>query len=196
MKHELPKLPYELDGLKPYISRETLEYHHGKHHKKYVETLNELILGTPFENMPLDDIVQNASGAIFNNAAQTWNHNFYWNCLTPAKNNANPSGDLLNKINMDFGSFETFQEKFEEDAETNFGSGWTWLIKKRDGSLTILNASNADNPLRLHMGDIPLLTCDTWEHAYYIDYRNERPKYLTAFWKIVNWNFVAEKFKS
>ena len=195
MKHNLPKLPYEFDALGPYISKETLEYHYGKHHQKYVDTLNELILGTPFEDMPLDDIVQNAAGAIFNNAAQTWNHNFYWNCLTPAQDSVNPSGELLSKINQDFGSFEKLKQKFEEDAETNFGSGWTWLIKKRDGCIAILNASNADNPLRLHMGAVPLLTCDVWEHAYYIDYRNERPKYLDAFWKIVNWNFVGENFK-
>ena len=188
MEHELPDLPYAKDALAPNISAETMEYHYGKHHKTYVDNLNKLIPGTEFENMNLEEIVKKASGGIFNNAAQIWNHTFYWNCLSP-KGGGEPSGVIANAVIKNFGSFEQFKEKFTNSAVTLFGSGWAWLVKKPDGSLAIESTSNAGNPLK--DGKQPLLTCDVWEHAYYIDYRNARAKYIEAFWKLVAWEFVA-----
>ena len=191
MQHELPPLPYEKNALEPHISAETLEYHYGKHHQTYVTNLNKLIAGTEFENMALEDIVKKASGGIFNNAAQVWNHTFYWNCLSPSGGGA-PSGALADAINQAFGSFDAFKEKFSTSAATNFGSGWTWLVKSADGGVEIVNTSNAATPLA--DDKTALLTCDVWEHAYYIDYRNARPKYVEAFWNLVNWDFVAGNF--
>jgi len=188
MEHKLPELPYAKDALAPNISAETLEYHYGKHHKTYVDNLNKLIPGTEFENMNLEEIVKKASGGIFNNAAQIWNHTFYWNCLSP-KGGGEPSGAIANTLIENFGSFEQFKEKFTNAAVTLFGSGWTWLVKNQDGSLAIEATSNAGNPLK--DGKKLLLTCDVWEHAYYIDYRNARAKYIEAFWKLVDWEFVA-----
>lgn len=178
----LPPLPYAADALAPAISSETLEYHYGKHHKTYVDNLNKLISGTPFEKSSLDDIVRQAQGPIFNNAAQVWNHNFYWQGLKP-------KGRLAEAIEKDFGSFTKFKEEFTQKALGTFGSGWVWLVKK-NGKLSIASTSNAGNPLTA--GETPLLTCDVWEHAYYIDYRNARAKYVEAFWSLVNWDFVAE----
>lgn len=193
MAYELPELPYAQNALEPHISAETLEYHYGKHHATYVTNLNKLVPGTEFENLKLEDIIMKASGGIFNNAAQVWNHTFYWNCLSPNGGGA-PSGSLGDAINTAFGSFADFKEKFSTSAATNFGSGWTWLVKNSDGSIEIANTSNAGCPLT--DGKTPLLTCDVWEHAYYIDYRNARPKYVEAFWNLVNWDFVATNFSS
>ena len=191
MTHTLPELPYALDALEPHISKETLEFHYGKHHQTYVTNLNNLIPGTEFENASLEEIVKKSSGGIFNNAAQVWNHTFYWNGLAPNAG-GEPSGALAEAINAKFGSFAAFQEEFNKSAAGNFGSGWTWLVKKADGSVAIVNTSNAATPLTTE--DKPLLTCDVWEHAYYIDYRNSRPNYLGSFWKLVNWSFVEANF--
>lgn len=188
-KHELPELPYAMDALQPHISAETLEYHYGKHHATYVSKLNNLIEGSDFESASLEDIIKKASGGIFNNAAQVWNHTFYWNCLKPG-GGGEPGGSLAEKINATFGSFNDFKEKFTDSAVNNFGSGWTWLVKNQSGELEIVNTSNAGNPMTDNK--TPLLTCDVWEHAYYIDYRNVRPKYLEAFWALVNWDFAAK----
>ncbi|HEC28192.1 MAG TPA: superoxide dismutase [Fe] [Gammaproteobacteria bacterium] len=188
MAHQLPELPYAQNALEPHISAETLEYHYGKHHATYVNNLNNLIPGTEFENMSLEDIIKKSSAGIFNNAAQIWNHTFYWNCLSP-NGGGEPTGDLGDAINAAFGSFADFKEKFTTSAVTNFGSGWTWLVKNNDGSLEIVNTSNAANPVT--DGKTPLMTCDVWEHAYYIDYRNARPKYLETFWNLVNWDFIG-----
>lgn len=190
MAFELPPLPYDRTALEPHISAETLDYHHGKHHQKYVDTLNSMIEGTEFADASLEDIVKKASGGLFNNAAQTWNHTFYWNCMGPDAGGA-PSGKLADAIDKAFGSFDTFKEEFTKSAAGNFGSGWTWLVQRPDGSLAIVNTSNAATPIT--GSDKPLLTCDVWEHAYYIDYRNARPKYLEAFWNVVNWDFVASQ---
>ena len=185
----LPPLPYPEDALAPHMSAETLSFHHGKHHKKYVETANKLIEGTEFEKMPLEDIVRRSSGKIFNNAAQAWNHSFFWQCLTPSKGKA--PGDALGKaLTQAFGSVDEFKSTFTKTAVDTFGSGWAWLVREKDGSLKIVSTGNADTPVR--SGQTPLLTCDVWEHAYYIDYRNERPKFLEHFWQIVNWDFVAQ----
>jgi len=189
MAHELPKLPYEINALEPYISAETLEFHHGKHHQTYVTNLNNLIVGTEFENLSLEETVKRSSGGIFNNAAQIWNHSFYWQCLSP-NSSKEPTGDLEDAINQAFGSFTNFQEVFTKTAVTTFGSGWAWLVKNADGSLAVASTSNAGTPMT--SGQIALLTCDVWEHAYYIDYRNARPKYLENFWNVVNWDFVAQ----
>jgi Fe-Mn family superoxide dismutase len=189
MAHTLPPLPYPLDALAPHISKETLEFHYGKHHQTYVTNLNNLIPGTEFENLSLEDIVKKSSGGVFNNAAQVWNHTFYWNSLAP-KGGGEPTGKLLEAINKKWGSVAAFKEAFNKSAAGNFGSGWTWLVKKADGSLDIVNTSNAATPLTT--ADQPLLTCDVWEHAYYIDYRNARPKYLENFWALVNWEFGAK----
>ncbi len=191
MTHELPALPYEKNALEPTISQETLEYHYGKHHQTYVTNLNNLIPGTEFENASLEDMVRKSSGGIFNNAAQVWNHTFYWNCVSP-NGGGEPAGDLAAAINDTFGDFAQFKQKFSTSAATNFGSGWTWLVKNSNGNLEIVNTSNAGNPMT--DDQIPLLTIDVWEHAYYIDYRNARPKYLEEIWKIVNWDFVASNF--
>ena len=191
MTHELPPLPYAIDALAPHISKETLEYHHGKHHKTYVDNLNKLIPGTEFENLSLEDIVRKSSGGMFNNAAQIWNHTFYWNCLAPNAG-GKPAGALAAAIDKAFGSFDTFKEKFSQTAITTFGSGWGWLVKNASGGLELVSTSNAGCPLTA--GQTPLLTCDVWEHEYYIDYRNARPKYVETFWNLVNWDFVARNF--
>lgn len=188
MAHTLPDLPYAKNALEPHISQETLEYHYGKHHNTYVEKLNGLIKDTEWANASLEDVVRGSSGGVFNNAAQVWNHTFYWHCLSPNGGGA-PSGKLAKAIDDAFGSFDKFKEQFSDKAVTLFGSGWAWLVKKPDGSLAIVQTGNAETPLT---GDSkPLMTCDVWEHAYYIDYRNARPKYLEAFWNLVNWDFVA-----
>jgi Fe-Mn family superoxide dismutase len=191
MAHTLPALPYELDALAPTISKETLEFHYGKHHQTYVTNLNNLIKGTEFENATLEDTVKKSSGGVFNNAAQIWNHTFYWNSLTP-KGSGKPSGALATAIDAKWGSFDKFKEEFTKSAVGNFGSGWTWLVKKADGSVDIVNTSNAATPLTT--ADKALLTMDVWEHAYYIDYRNARAKYIENFWGIVNWDFAAKNF--
>lgn len=188
MAHTLPALPYALDALAPHISQETLEFHYGKHHQTYVTNLNNLIAGTEFENASLEEIIKKSSGGVFNNAAQVWNHTFYWNSLSP-NGGGEPTGALLEAINAKWGSVAAFKDAFNKSAAGNFGSGWTWLVKKEDGALDIVNTSNAATPLTGN--DKPLLTCDVWEHAYYIDYRNARPKYLETFWNIVNWEFAA-----
>jgi Fe-Mn family superoxide dismutase len=191
MAFTLPPLPYEMDALAPYISKETLEFHYGKHHQTYVTNLNNLVPGTEFEGASLEDIVKKSSGGVFNNAAQVWNHTFYWNSLAPNAGGA-PTGALADAINAKWGSFDAFKDAFNKSAAGNFGSGWTWLVKKADGSLDIVNTSNAATPLTT--ADTALLTCDVWEHAYYIDYRNARPKYLESFWALVNWEFAAKNF--
>jgi Fe-Mn family superoxide dismutase len=191
MAHELPTLPYAMDALEPHISKETLEYHYGKHHNTYVANLNKLIADSEFASASLEDIVRKSSGGVFNNAAQIWNHTFYWHCLSPNGGGA-PDGALGAAIDRDFGSFDAFKEEFNTKAVTLFGSGWAWLVKDAGGKLSIVQTSNADTPLT---GDAtPLLTCDVWEHAYYVDYRNARPKYVEAFWNLVNWEFVAANF--
>lgn len=192
MTHELPTLPYAIDALAPHISKETLEFHYGKHHQTYVNNLNNLIPGTEFESSTLEDIVRKSSGGIFNNAAQVWNHTFYWHSLSP--NASAPAGALAAAIDAKWGSLAAFQEAFNKSAAGNFGSGWTWLVKKADGTLDIVNTSNAATPLTT--GDTALLTCDVWEHAYYIDYRNARPKYLETFWKLANWSFAEKNFSA
>ena len=192
MEHKLPQLPYAMDALQPHISKETLEYHYGKHHQTYVTNLNNLIKGTDFETMRLEDIVRKSSGGVFNNAAQVWNHTFYWFCLSP-KGGGQPSGALAEAIKKKFGSLEEFKKQFTQTAVTTFGSGWAWLVKNTDGSIELASTSNAQTPLT-QTGKTPLLTCDVWEHAYYIDYRNRRPDYVTAFWNLVNWEFVAKNF--
>ncbi|MFN0162299.1 MAG: superoxide dismutase [Burkholderiales bacterium] len=191
MEHKLPELPYALEALSPHISKETLEFHYGKHHQTYITNLNNLIKGTEFENMSLEDIVRKSSGGMFNNAAQVWNHTFYWMGLSP-KGGGEPSGGLAAAINAKWGSFAKFKEEFTKVSVGTFGSGWGWLVKKADGSLDLASTSNAATPLT--GADKPLLTCDVWEHAYYIDYRNARPKYVEAFWNLVNWDFVAKNF--
>jgi Fe-Mn family superoxide dismutase len=188
MPHELPNLPYAQNALEPTISAETIEYHYGKHHNAYVTNLNNLVVGTEFESALLEDIILKADGGIFNNAAQVWNHTFYWNCLSPNGGGA-PTGELAEAINSAFGSFDKFKEDFNKSAATNFGSGWTWLVKNDAGGVELVNTSNAASPLR--DGKTALLTIDVWEHAYYIDYRNARPKYLEQIWNIINWDFVA-----
>ena len=184
----LPPLPYAKDALAPTISAETIEFHYGKHHQTYVDNLNKLTANTEFANAALEDIIRKSSAGIFNNSAQVWNHTFFWNCLTP-KGGGAPTGVVAEAINKNFGSFEKFKEQFTNAAVTLFGSGWAWLVKKPDGSLAIVQKSNAANPLT--DGDKPLLTCDVWEHAYYIDYRNARAKFVEGYWKLVNWDFVA-----
>ena len=191
MEHKLPELPYAMDALAPTISKETLEFHYGKHHQTYVTNLNNLIKGTEFEDASLEDIIKGSSGGMFNNAAQVWNHTFYWNCLSP-NGGGEPTGDLAGAINAAFGSFAEFKEKFSTSAATNFGSGWTWLVKNSDGSVEIVNTSNAGCPLT--DGKTPVLTIDVWEHAYYIDFRNARPKYIESFWGLVNWDFAAQNY--
>jgi Fe-Mn family superoxide dismutase len=191
MEHTLPPLPYAKDALQPHISAETLEFHYGKHHQAYVTNLNNLIKGTDFENASLEDIIKKSSGGVFNNSAQVWNHTFFWNCMSPNGGGA-PTGAVADAINQKWGSFDKFKEEFTKSCVTNFGSGWTWLVKKTDGSVDIVNTSNAGTPLT--GDDKPLLTCDVWEHAYYIDYRNARPKFVEAFWNVVNWDFVAKNF--
>jgi superoxide dismutase, Fe-Mn family len=193
MEHKLPDLPYAKNALEPYISAETIEFHYGKHHQTYVTNLNNLIKGTEFENMSLEDIVRKSSGGIFNNAAQIWNHTFYWNGFKP-NGGGEPSGALADAIKAKWGSFDEFKKAFNQCAVTTFGSGWAWLVKKPDGTLDLVSTSNAATPLTSDAK--PLLTCDVWEHAYYIDYRNARAGYVEKFWSIVNWDFVAANFKA
>ncbi len=187
MAIELPSLPYAKDSLAPHLSVETLEFHYGKHHAGYVTKLNDMIKGTAFAEKSLEEIVKTSDAGIFNNAAQIWNHTFYWNSLSP-KGGGTPTGPIADAINKQFGSFDAFKEKFNTSATTLFGSGWTWLVKNADGTLSIEQTSNAACPIT--KGQKPILTCDVWEHAYYIDYRNARPNYLTAFWNLVNWDFA------
>ena len=191
MAHTLPPLPYAMDALQPHISKETLEFHYGKHHQAYVTNLHHLIKGTEFENMSLEDTIRKSSGPVFNNSAQIWNHTFYWNSLSP-KGGGSAAGALGAAIDKKWGSFDAFKEAFSKSAVGNFGSGWTWLVKKADGSVDIVNTSNAATPLT--GADQPLLTCDVWEHAYYVDYRNRRPDYVAAFWNLVNWEFAGGNF--
>jgi len=192
MSHSLPELPYAKDALEPHISAETLDYHHDKHHQAYVTNLNNLIEGTEFADKPLEDIITSApAGGIFNNAAQVWNHTFYFNCLA-GNAGGEPTGTVADAINTTFGSFADFKEKFSTSAVTNFGSGWTWLVKNSDGTVEIVNTSNAGCPLT--EGQTPVLTIDVWEHAYYVDKRNARPAYVEAFWNLVNWDFVNSNF--
>jgi superoxide dismutase, Fe-Mn family len=188
---ELPALPYAPDALSPVISAETISFHYGKHHKAYVDNLNKLVPGTAFENASLEEIIMKAEGGIFNNGAQVWNHTFYWNCLTPG--GGHPSGALLDALNRDFGSVDTFWDEFSKAAATLFGSGWAWLVKDSSGKLSIVQESNAGNPLR--KGLKPLLTCDVWEHAYYMDKQNRRPDYIAEFRTIINWDFVSQNFR-
>jgi Fe-Mn family superoxide dismutase len=190
MTFSLPELPFQKEALQPHLSAETLDFHYGKHHQAYVTNLNNLIKGSPFEGKTLEQIVQEAQGGIFNNAAQVWNHSFYWHCLSP-KGGGEPSGALLTQINQSFGSVSAFKEQFTKAAIGHFGSGWAWLIKDESGKLTIETTANAGCPLT-DKHKTPLLTCDVWEHAYYIDYRNARPQYVEAFWKLVNWDFVSK----
>ncbi len=191
MSFELPKLLYSLDALEPHISNKTLEFHYGKHHQAYVNNLNNLIKGTKFENSTLEQIIKEAEGGIFNNGAQVWNHTFYFSGFS-AKGNSEPSGDLGTAINKQFGSFDLFKEEFTKAAATLFGSGWAWLVKNSSGSLDIIQESNAGNPLR--KGLIPIITCDVWEHAYYLDYQNKRPDYVNSFWKILDWEIISKRF--
>jgi Fe-Mn family superoxide dismutase len=189
VEHKLPQLPWAKDALAPHISAETIDYHYGKHHAAYVANLNKLIAGTEFAELSLEEIIKKASGGIFNNAAQVWNHSFYWNCLSP-KGGGEPSGALADAIAKSFGGFAAFKEKLSAAAVTQFGSGWAWLVKNPDGSLAVEQTSNAGTPLK--DGKRAILTVDVWEHAYYIDYRNARPSYVEAFWKLVNWDFAAQ----
>ena len=189
MPIELPALPYKLDALAPHISKETLEYHYGKHHKTYVDKLNGMIPNTEFEDLTLEKIIQKSSGGIFNNAAQVWNHTFYWNCMSPNGGNE-PTGKLADAIKKAFGSFDNFKTKFTQLAATHFGSGWTWLVKNADKQLEIYSTLNAENPMKNEQQ--ALLTCDVWEHAYYIDTRNNRLQYINNWWNLVNWQFVSE----
>ena len=191
MSIQLPPLPYPKSALSPHISEETLEYHYGKHHQTYVDNLNKLLPGSGLEGLNLEQIIKQSQGGIFNNAAQVWNHSFYWHCLSPNFNQI-PEGALSAAIAQKFGSFAEFQQQFTQTALTTFGSGWAWLVKKSDGELELISTSNAQTPLTQNAR--PLLTCDVWEHAYYIDYRNARAKYLEAFWKIANWRFAEAEF--
>ncbi len=191
MAFTLPDLPYAKNALEPHISAETIEFHYGKHHQAYVNNLNNLVPGTEFENASLEEIIKKAEGGIFNNGAQVWNHTFYWNCLSP-KGGGAPEGKLLEAINATFGSFEAFKDAFSKAAATLFGSGWAWLVTNAEGKLEIVQESNAGNPLR--KGFTPLLTCDVWEHAYYLDQQNKRPSYIEKFWELVDWKAVEGRF--
>ncbi len=193
MAHALPELPYAKNALEPHISAETIEYHYGKHHQAYVNNLNNLVPGTEFENLSLEEIIMKSSGGVFNNAAQVWNHTFYWHCLSP-NGGGEPSGALAEAITKAFGSFDEFKKKFTQTAITTFGSGWAWLVQDKDGALAIVSTSNAATPMTA--GQKALLTCDVWEHAYYVDYRNARPSYVDHFWSLVNWDFVAKNLAS
>ena len=191
MAFELPKLPYAYDALEPIISKTTLEFHHDKHHAAYVNNLNNLIKGTEFENIDIVDIILKSDGGIFNNAAQVWNHTFYFDQFGKDKA-SEPKGVLADAINASYGSFDEFKEKFSNAAKTLFGSGWTWLVKKTNGSLDIIQTKNAENPLT--DGLIPILTCDVWEHAYYLDYQNKRPDYISRFWEILDWDVISGRY--
>jgi Fe-Mn family superoxide dismutase len=191
MPFELPKLSYAPDALHPYLSKQTLDFHYGKHHQTYVNNLNNLVPGTRFEHATLEQIVMESEGGIFNNGAQVWNHSFYFESFSPA-GAREPSGALATAIIQAYGSFPAFREKFTQTAVSLFGSGWAWLVKKADGSVDMVQESNAGNPLR--KGLKPLLTCDVWEHAYYLDYQNKRPDYLQAFWNIVDWDVIGKRY--
>lgn len=192
MSFTLPPLPYAMDALQPILSKETLEYHYTKHHQAYVNNLNNLIPGTEFATASLEEIILNSSGGIFNNAAQIWNHTFYWHCMRPQTTDNAPQGALAQAIEETFGSFEAFKEEFNKVAVTTFGSGWAWLVCDAEKKLSLMSTSNAGTPMTT--GKTALLTCDVWEHAYYIDYRNARPTYVNQFWELVNWDFVSENF--
>ena len=192
MAIELPPLPYDRAALEPHMSAETLDFHYGKHHKTYVDNANKKIEGTEIADMPLVDIIRRSQGALFNNVAQVWNHTFFWNCMKP-NGGGEPTGKLADAINLAFGDFATFKEEFAKTCIGTFGSGWGWLVQRPDGSLALVSTSNANTPIAGE--DTPLLTCDVWEHAYYIDYRNARPKFVEAFWNLVNWDFVASNMK-
>ena len=189
MPFTLPQLPYALDALAPHISKETLEYHYGKHHQAYVNNLNKLVADTDFVNLTLEEIIKKSSGGIFNNAAQVWNHTFYWHCMTP-NGGGEPTGKLAAAITKAFGSFAAFKDQFSQAAISTFGSGWAWLVQDKEGHLKIISTSNGGTPMT--EGLTALMTCDVWEHAYYIDYRNVRPDYVAAFWNVVNWKFIAD----
>jgi superoxide dismutase len=192
MQHTLPPLPYPIDALAPHLSQETMEYHYGKHHQAYVTNLNALQKGTEYESLSLEDIVRKASGGVYNNAAQVWNHTFFWHCMKPG-GGGEPSGALAAAIVAQWDSYAAFNKAFSKSAAGNFGSGWTWLVKKPNGSVDIVNMGAAGNPLTT--GDVPLLTIDLWEHAYYIDYRNLRPQWVEAFLNsLVNWKFAEANF--
>ncbi len=191
MKFELPELPYAADALEPTISKKTIEFHYGKHHQAYVNNLNNLVVGTEFENADLETIIKKANGGIFNNGAQVWNHTFYFMSFSP-KGGGEPSGALAKAIDKTFGNFESFKEDFGKAAATLFGSGWAWLVKDAKGELKIVQTSNAANPMT--QGLTPILTCDVWEHAYYLDYQNKRPDYIANFWKLIDWNLVGTRF--
>jgi superoxide dismutase, Fe-Mn family len=193
MAFELPALPYAKDALAPHISEETLEFHYGKHHQTYVTKLNGLVEGTDMASQTLEEIIMSSTGGVFNNAAQIWNHTFYWNCLSP-NGGGEPTGDLATAINEAFGSFAAFKEKFTDMAINNFGSSWTWLVKTAEGKLDIVNTSNAGTPMT--DGHTALMTVDLWEHAYYIDFRNVRPNYMNAFWSLINWEFASRNFSA
>ncbi len=193
MEHQLPLLPYALNALEPVLSKETLEFHYGKHHQAYVTNLNGLIKGTPFENATLEAIIMEAEGPIFNNAAQIWNHTFYFESFSP-EGEGEPQGELAEAITRDFGSYEAFREQFSKAAATLFGSGWAWLVVNEAGKLQIVQEPNAGNPMRKNL--TPLLTCDVWEHAYYIDYRNRRPDYIAQFFKLVDWSVVGARYQA
>ncbi|MCB2219923.1 MAG: superoxide dismutase [Bacteroidetes bacterium] len=190
MAFELPPLPYKMNALEPFISQRTLEFHYGKHHQAYVNNLNNLVPGSEFENASLEDIIKKASGGVFNNGAQVWNHTFYWHCLSP-NGGGEPTGTVKDAIYESFGSFDAFKEQFTKAAATLFGSGWAWLVKDTEGKLKIVQESNAGNPLTT--GHTPLLTCDVWEHAYYLDKQNRRPDYIADFWNLVNWEQVKKE---
>ncbi len=192
MAIELPPLPFARTALEPNISGETIDYHYGKHHKAYVDNLNKMIEGTEFADMPLEDIIKKSQGGMFNNAAQVWNHTFYWNCLSP-DGGGEPTGKLADAINAAFGDFATFKAEFTKTAIGTFGSGWAWLVQRPDGSVALVSTSNAGTPLTTE--DTALMTCDVWEHAYYLDYQNLRPKYLENFWNLVHWDFIAKNMK-
>jgi len=189
MAFTLPELPYPVDALAPHVSATTIETHYGKHHKGYVDKTNKLVAGTRFESMALEDVVRQSSGPLFNNAAQAWNHTFYWKSMSP-EGGGEPTGDLARSLTKAFGSFREFKQRFGASATGIFGSGWAWLVRDEDGSLAILETSNADNPLK--HGQQALLTCDVWEHAYYLDRKNDRAAYVEGFWNVVDWSFVAE----
>ncbi len=191
MEHKLPELPYPKNSLEPHISAETLELQHDKHHRAYINKLNELVKGTKYERMDLVEIILSSDGSVFNNAAQAWNHDFFWKCMSP-DGGKNPEGKIAELINKKWGSFEKFREEFSASAVENFGSGWTWLVQGKNG-VEIMNTHDADTPKAHNMR--ALLSVDVWEHAYYIDYRNERPKFIEAFWNVVNWDFVNENLR-
>jgi len=191
MTFELPKLPYALSALEPDISEKTLEFHYGKHHQAYVNNLNNLVPGTKFENADLETIIREADGGVFNNGAQVWNHAFYFKGFGPG-GSPEPAGSLAKALKKHFGSFTEFKEKFSKAATTLFGSGWVWLVKMENGSLEIIQESNAGNPIR--SGLKPILTCDVWEHAYYLDYQNRRPDYVRSFWNILDWRIISDRY--